>query len=111
MCQPPRHRRGSAMKANIHPKYQATTVHCACGNSWQTRSTQRDIHVEICSACHPYFTGKQKLVDTAVRGAVPTALRTAGVARQVTTEPGLFTPALALETRTVSISPPSAGPR
>ena len=55
------------MKADIHPKYELATVHCACGSSFQTRSTQRDIHVEICSACHPYFTGKQKLVDTAGR--------------------------------------------
>ena len=55
------------MKADIHPKYEVATVHCACGNNFQTRSTQSDIHVEICSACHPYFTGKQKLVDTAGR--------------------------------------------
>lgn len=55
------------MKADIHPNYQTTTVHCACGNSFQTRSTQPEIHVEICSACHPFFTGKQKLVDTAGR--------------------------------------------
>ena len=55
------------MKADIHPKYGLATVHCACGNTFQTRSTQSDLHVEICSACHPYFTGKQKLVDTAGR--------------------------------------------
>lgn len=55
------------MKADIHPKYELATVHCACGNTFETRSTQSDIHVEICSACHPYFTGKQKLVDTAGR--------------------------------------------
>lgn len=55
------------MKADIHPNYETATVHCACGNTFQTRSTQSDIHVEICSACHPYFTGKQKLVDTAGR--------------------------------------------
>jgi large subunit ribosomal protein L31 len=55
------------MKSDIHPKYEVATVHCACGNTFQTRSTQSDIHVEICSACHPYFTGKQKLVDTAGR--------------------------------------------
>ena len=52
----------------IHPKYDATTVRCACGNSFQTRSTHKgDIVLEICSACHPFFTGKQKLVDTAGR--------------------------------------------
>jgi large subunit ribosomal protein L31 len=55
------------MKADIHPKYITATVHCACGNTFQTRSTKSDIHVEICSACHPYFTGKQKLMDTAGR--------------------------------------------
>jgi large subunit ribosomal protein L31 len=55
------------MKPDIHPKYESATVHCACGSEWQTRSTAKDIHVEICSACHPYFTGKQKLVDTAGR--------------------------------------------
>lgn len=55
------------MKADIHPEYQVTTVHCACGNSFTTRSTQPEISVEICSVCHPFFTGKQKLVDTAGR--------------------------------------------
>ena len=55
------------MKKDIHPTLHMGTVHCACGNTFQTRSTQSDIHVEICSACHPYFTGKQKLVDTAGR--------------------------------------------
>ena len=55
------------MKTDIHPKYELATVHCACGNTFQTRSTQPNIHVEICSSCHPYFTGKQKLVDTAGR--------------------------------------------
>lgn len=55
------------MKQGIHPQYKQSTVHCACGNSFLTRSTQPDIHVEICSICHPYFTGRQKLVDTAGR--------------------------------------------
>ncbi len=55
------------MKAGIHPDYKTATVHCACGNSFETRSTVKDIHVEICSVCHPYFTGRQKLVDTAGR--------------------------------------------
>lgn len=55
------------MKAGIHPNYQPTTVLCACGNTLETRSTQPNIQVEICSACHPFFTGKQKLVDTAGR--------------------------------------------
>ena len=55
------------MKQGIHPDYQTATVHCACGNSFQTRSTLKDIHVEICSICHPYFTGRQKMLDTAGR--------------------------------------------
>jgi large subunit ribosomal protein L31 len=55
------------MKAGIHPKYELTKITCACGNVIETRSTVKDINVEICSACHPFFTGKQKLVDTAGR--------------------------------------------
>lgn len=55
------------MKAGIHPNYDDVTVHCACGASWTTRSTKKEMHVEICSSCHPFFTGKQKLVDTAGR--------------------------------------------
>jgi large subunit ribosomal protein L31 len=55
------------MQAKIHPKYEITKIICACGNVIETRSTSKDIHVEICSACHPFFTGKQKLVDTAGR--------------------------------------------
>ena len=52
---------------NIHPDYQETTITCACGNVIHTRSTKKDILVEICSKCHPFFTGKQKLVDTSGR--------------------------------------------
>jgi large subunit ribosomal protein L31 len=53
------------MKAGIHPAYDEITVTCACGNSFKTRSTHKgDIRVEICSNCHPFFTGRQKLVDT-----------------------------------------------
>jgi large subunit ribosomal protein L31 len=56
------------MKAAIHPSYGEIRVHCACGNAFITRSTHKgDIGVEICSACHPFFTGKQKLMDTAGR--------------------------------------------
>lgn len=55
------------MKQGIHPDYKQVNVHCACGSSWQTRSTNDDIHVEICSVCHPYYTGKQRLMDTAGR--------------------------------------------
>ena len=53
-----------AVKPGIHPKYQRATVQCACGNTFVTRSTTPSIHVEVCSACHPFFTGKQKLLDT-----------------------------------------------
>ena len=52
------------MKKDIHPEYKEVTVSCACGARFETRSTKDDIHVEICSQCHPFFTGKQKLVDT-----------------------------------------------
>jgi large subunit ribosomal protein L31 len=55
------------MKKDIHPPYFETTVSCACGNVVNTRSTKKDIRVEICSKCHPFFTGKQKLVDSAGR--------------------------------------------
>ena len=55
------------MKEKIHPKYELSTITCACGNVIETHSTAKDIHVEICSSCHPFFTGKQKLVDTAGR--------------------------------------------
>jgi len=55
------------MRKGIHPVYEMTTVTCACGNVIETRSTVKNIQVEICSACHPFFTGKQKLVDTAGR--------------------------------------------
>ena len=55
------------MRKDIHPEYHQTTVTCACGSSFETGSTKKDIRVEICSKCHPFFTGKQKLVDTAGR--------------------------------------------
>ena len=52
------------MKEGIHPKYHEVEVRCACGNTFKTRSTKPELHLEICSACHPFFTGRQKLVDT-----------------------------------------------
>ncbi len=55
------------MKEGIHPNYEATAIKCACGNVIETRSTKDNISVEICSKCHPFFTGKQKLVDTGGR--------------------------------------------
>ncbi|MBA3270106.1 MAG: 50S ribosomal protein L31 [Acidobacteria bacterium] len=51
------------MREGIHPQYQEVTVHCGCGASWTTRSTQKDMHLDICSQCHPFFTGRQKLLD------------------------------------------------
>ncbi len=56
------------MKAEIHPKYDQITVTCSCGTSFQTRSTVgRDLHIDVCSKCHPFYTGQQKIVDTAGR--------------------------------------------
>jgi large subunit ribosomal protein L31 len=57
------------MKPKIHPEYRTITVTCSCGNSWETRSTlsRDELHVEVCSQCHPFYTGKQKIVDTAGR--------------------------------------------
>jgi len=85
------------MKQGIHPGYQIADVHCSCGNTFQTRSTVREIRAEICSACHPFYTGKQKLMDQGGRverfqrryaktqaaqsgatGAAPAATRTDG---------------------------------
>jgi large subunit ribosomal protein L31 len=55
------------MKPGIHPNYAVTKINCACGNEIETRSTAKDIRVEICSNCHPFYTKKQKIVDTAGR--------------------------------------------
>ena len=55
------------MKKEIHPAYNEATVACACGNTFTTKSTKKEIRVEICSACHPFFTGKQKFIDSAGR--------------------------------------------
>ena len=56
-----------AMKQGIHPDFTTTPVTCACGNRFETKSTVEEIHIEICSVCHPFYTGKQRLVDTAGR--------------------------------------------
>jgi large subunit ribosomal protein L31 len=58
---------GLAMQENIHPDYPAARVACACGNTFVTRSTRGDFQVDVCSACHPFYTGTQKLIDTAGR--------------------------------------------
>ncbi|NLO11018.1 MAG: 50S ribosomal protein L31 [Candidatus Cloacimonetes bacterium] len=55
------------MKQGIHPKYEPVTVRCACGNTFETRSTKGELQVDICTVCHPYYTGKQKIMDTAGR--------------------------------------------
>ncbi len=55
------------MKTDIHPEYKTVTVHCSCGNEFETRSTADALRVELCSECHPFYTGKQKLVDTGGR--------------------------------------------
>ena len=57
----------NTMKTGVHPEYVEAHVRCTCGNEFMTRSTKPEIHVEICSACHPFYTGRQKLVDTAGR--------------------------------------------
>ena len=58
---------GSHVKPNLHPVYRKLVAECACGNKFETRSTATVIHVEVCSQCHPFFTGKQRLLDTAGR--------------------------------------------
>ena len=55
------------MKENIHPKYEAAVIRCTCGNTIETRSTRDSMHLDVCSACHPFFTGEQRIVDTAGR--------------------------------------------
>ena len=55
------------MKQGIHPDYGPATIRCGCGKSWETRATKADMRVEVCSACHPFFTGEQRIVDTAGR--------------------------------------------
>jgi large subunit ribosomal protein L31 len=52
------------MKDKIHPEYVEATVRCACGNTFQTRSTKKEVRIEVCSSCHPFFTGEQRIVDT-----------------------------------------------
>jgi large subunit ribosomal protein L31 len=64
------------MRANIHPEYVEATVHCACGNSWTTKSTKDNLRLDICSRCHPFYTGEQRLVDTG--GQVEKFMRRAG---------------------------------
>ena len=65
------------MKTDIHPKYIEATVRCSCGNSFTTRSTKPELHTELCNECHPFFTGKQKLVDTGGASSVSSAVTAA----------------------------------
>jgi large subunit ribosomal protein L31 len=55
------------MKAAIHPKYEEATIHCACGAEIKTRSTRAQMHLDVCSVCHPFYTGEQRIIDTAGR--------------------------------------------
>ena len=55
------------MKSDIHPDYDTAVIICGCGNRWETRSTKSELHIEVCSQCHPFFTGEQRIVDTAGR--------------------------------------------
>jgi len=55
------------MKADIHPNYDSATIHCSCGNLVNTRSTKQSMQIDVCSVCHPFFTGEQRIVDTAGR--------------------------------------------
>lgn len=64
---PPVEKEVKTMKDGIHPKYGQTTIRCACGNVIETGSTKKDIRVEVCSKCHPFYTGRQKMVDTGGR--------------------------------------------
>ena len=91
------------MKESIHPKYHDVTVRCACGATWKTRSTKPELHLEICSNCHPFFTGRQKLIDTEGRverftkkfGAQTSESRKAATKAAKTTKPGKKTTAAA----------------
>jgi large subunit ribosomal protein L31 len=74
------------MKANIHPKYQTAKITCACGNTFEAGSTKEEIRVEICSACHPFFTGSQKFIDTLGRVERFQQQAKAATARKVATK-------------------------
>jgi large subunit ribosomal protein L31 len=75
------------MKKGIHPEYKPTTITCACGNVIHTRSTKKNLKVEICSKCHPFFTGKQKFVDTA--GRIEKFRKKYGISAESETSPNL----------------------
>ena len=64
---PPPARKGINVKTGIHPKYETALIKCACGNSVTTRSTRKEMHLDVCNLCHPFFTGEQRIIDTAGR--------------------------------------------
>jgi large subunit ribosomal protein L31 len=74
------------MKTDIHPEYVLATVRCSCGNTFTTRSTKSELHVEICSECHPFYTGNEKLMDTAGRVEKFKARRAAAGAKTTKTK-------------------------
>jgi len=93
------------MKTDIHPKYDKSVVTCGCGNTFETKSTTGDINVEICSACHPFYTGKQKLVDTAGRVDRFKMKMEASAAKQATKNDKKKTPKATTDTaNTVTLS-------
>ena len=81
------------MKPSIHPQYHEVTVTCACGEKFVTRSTKKDLRLEICSKCHPFFTGRQKLIDTAGRVERFTRRYEKKDAKAGPKRPGMSTPA------------------
>ncbi len=101
------------MKDNIHPNYQVADVSCACGNTFQTRSTLAKIKVDICSACHPFYTGQQKLIDSAgrVEKFSKRFAKTGGktVSRTKKVQKRIAAPLLKLKAKKVLTSTPVAG--
>ena len=82
------------MKADIHPDYVKATVRCSCGNTFTTHSTKSDLHVELCNECHPFFTGKQKLVDFRAGSSASSAAMAPGPRRSPPrADPGSGVPA------------------
>ena len=94
------------MKPKVHPRYQTCSVHCACGNTFTTRSTVPRIAVDICSNCHPFFTGKQKFVDTA--GRVERFSKKFGGTYSFQKSPGAAAPAAAAGAATATAAPAAA---
>ena len=100
------------MKSGIHPEYVEATVVCACGNTFQTRATKARLHVEVCSRCHPFFTGEQRIVDTA--GRVERFLKRYGLQEQKAPQPfeaqGEAEPEASVEAETAAEAVPETEP-